>query len=383
MPSDSQHIWHYRGRRLRKLEWGLWRDLDRPGYFFLCYRPQGSSGPVVRRWARIGGDAILTVDDLKAHVRRARSHVAAAKLGVPSKIEATWALGVYLQDMERRNLSEQHIYGVRRSCETFIEAAAVEVLDQIDVQAVEAWLHALHEAGRSPRTLNKHRAHLSGWLSWAMQRDYIAANPAARVGRAKQETTFKSFPEPEQMVALVDASEPYDAALWTFLLLTGLRLGSFLGLGPGAFRDDGIVVRVTKRRREWWLSYDDGCPLWGPELSELGRRIWAERLPTRDYIQQHLEAACRRAREAAVADGQPDRFPGRFTPHAFRHGFCSWLALMGEALQDIAAWAHHARPGTTEVYAHLRPHGRNLDTVRTHVFTIRAHCLAKALQASD
>ena len=42
--SRSNHTWHYRGRRLRQLEWGLWPDLDRPGHYFLCYYPEGPDG---------------------------------------------------------------------------------------------------------------------------------------------------------------------------------------------------------------------------------------------------------------------------------------------------------------------------------------------------
>ena len=53
----GNHIWHYRKRCLRQVEWGLWRDIDRRGYYFLCYRPFGGhGGPVVRRWMHVDGE---------------------------------------------------------------------------------------------------------------------------------------------------------------------------------------------------------------------------------------------------------------------------------------------------------------------------------------
>ena len=37
--------WAYRGHELRQLEWGLWKALDEPGRYLLCYRPRGWQTP--------------------------------------------------------------------------------------------------------------------------------------------------------------------------------------------------------------------------------------------------------------------------------------------------------------------------------------------------
>jgi len=47
--SNQGRVWEYRGHRLRKREWGLWKDLDRESYYFLSYRPQARKGRQVRR----------------------------------------------------------------------------------------------------------------------------------------------------------------------------------------------------------------------------------------------------------------------------------------------------------------------------------------------
>lgn len=364
MPSN-QHTWRYRGHRLNQLEWGLWKDLDRQGYFFLCYRPQGRAGPVVRRWVYADG-VRLKLEELQDHVRSVRARINAAKLaGGRLRIGADQALVEYVRELERLNRAASHVAGVKRSAERYLDHADISLLCQVGPRSIESWLQRLHQQGRNPRTLNKHRSHLAAWFNWATGRDYLAANPAEKVAKATRQEKLVAFPRPGEMAELVDASDPYDAALWTFLAFTGLRRGSFLSITPDRILEDGIVVD-TKRRREWFLSYDDGCPLWRPDLSVLARRIWEERPPSVGYIQHHWRDIRKRAGHS-------------FTLHGLRHGFCSWLAMMGETLHDIAAWAHHVNLSTTQRYAHLRPRGRDrIEENRQRVFTLRSHCLEKA-----
>ncbi len=367
MAKKNSNVWTYRGRRLKQLEWGLWKDLDRKDWYFLCYRPLGRKGPVVRRWAWAGGPS-LKITDLREHVRQVRSQIETRKAGLPVRVDAAVGAGEYLQELRRRNRSEKHLAGVERSLQSFLEFTGEARPDRLSVADVETFLRALQKDGLSPRTLNKYRAHLSGWFSWAENRGYVEANPAERVARATETRTLKAFPSPEQMTELVDASSPYDGGLWTLLAMTGLRCGSFLSLSADCFGPEGVRVPHTKRREEWILSYDAGCPLWRPDLSELGRRLWSERPPTGSYLRFHLEAAC-------------DRIGRRWTPHAFRHAFCSWLVSIGEHMSDVAAWAHHSSAQTTEKwYAHLRPGGREKSALnRKAVFTMRSHCLRLAL----
>ncbi len=365
--TNRRNIWHYRGHRLKKLEWGLWTALGEPGRYFLCYRPRGRDGPVIRRWAIVGPG--LTVEDLRQHVRTVRSQIQARKLGLPSSVTCMESLGGYLKELQRQNRTPEHIKGVRQGIERFLSDAGVETLREIACRDVERFLQHLNAAGASARTQNKYRAHLHSWLAWARRHGDLSENPVALVPRATQVRTLVHFPSPEQMVALVEKAPcRYDAAMWTFLVLTGLRRGSFLSLRPDCFQKDGILVPETKRRTEWFISYSDGCPLWGPELSKLGRRIWAERPPKLQYVRVHWQTSC----QAAGL---------HYTLHSLRHAFCSWLMMMGEQLADIAAWAHHATQATTERYAHLRPRGRErIAENRGHVFTIRARCLEVSME---
>jgi len=268
-----------------------------------------------------------------------------------------------------------HIEAAQLALDRFLATSGVTTIHQIDSRTIEQFMQLIasgdekHRPG-SPRTQNKYRALLAAWLGWAVRRGHLAANPAAAVGRVKEIRTFKPFPMPAEFTGLVDStSDRYDAALWVLFALTGLRRGSLVSLTGDCFQDDGIRVPSTKRGSEWFISYDDGCPLWRPELSVIGRWVWSIRPPTPDYIRNHFEQTCQ-------------AFGKRFTVHSLRHAFASWLVMMNEHDSDIASWLHHSTPAMCQKhYAHLRPHGqKRVAANRKSVRTMRARVLEVTMQ---
>jgi integrase len=360
-------IWVYRGRRLRQLEWGLWKDLDRRGWFFLCYRPAGRRGPLVRQWCYADG-VHFRLEHLQDLVRTVRAQVNARRVGIRLAIPFENARAEYLTELERRNRSPKHIAGVQLSLDRLAEACRIRHVGDLTATTVERFLASEQKRGLSPRTLNKSRTQVSGFCTWALRRSYLAVNPALQTVPATEPRRLPHFPDLDEMPKLVKALPLRARRLVCLLAFTGLRCGSVLSLTRESFRPDGILVPHTKRATEWWIGYDDGCPLWAPDLTDLGRAIWAKDPPTERVLHRELPKALRKAKCA-------------FTAHGFRHAFCSWLAQAGESLQDIAAWAHHSSAQTTERwYAHLRPRGRErADSNRALVNTVRSQCMALAL----
>jgi len=364
MRQRKNDLWHYRGHRLKQLEWGLWKVLDEPRRYFFCYRPHGARGTVVRRWVFTG--AGITLQDLRQHVRDVRARAQASRVGIPLRVSADESLNEYLAELRRRNRTEKHIDGVGRSCRLFLERMGVQTMGQVDVIALERFLRGLQaDRDLSPRSLNKYRVHLSGWFGWARRHRHLEENPAELVPRAREERRHAAFPRPAEMLRIVRTTpDRWERAWWTLLALTGLRRGSFVALERSSFRPEGIEVKATKRRREWFLRFDAGCPLWGRDLSDLGRRLWRIHPPTVDLLRGGWKEVRRRTGY-------------RFTLHSLRHAFCSWLFLMGEHPSDVAAWAHHSSAQTTEAwYAHLRPRGRDqVETNRALVGKLRGRLM--------
>jgi len=370
---QEQHIWTYRGRRLLRIEWGLWKSLDDPIEYFLCYRAAGDKGTVTRQFAYLGPR--LDEHDLRDHCREIRAQITAAKAGIDAGRAIAELRDTYLADARRRQLSDKHLDNVENAIDGFIACTSASHTDDLTVDAVDRYLQSL--ADRSPRTQNKNRGILGTWFSWAIKRGWLATNPINRTDPVTEAHHHPQFPMPRELLQIIRASAPYDRAIYTLLALTGLRWGSLASLDHTCFSDTGITVPHTKRGQEWLIRYDDGCPLWSPELSAIGRRIFT------DPAHQPLPAAYERIADSFVAASIA--VGPRYTLHGLRHAFCSWQALMGESIEDIAAWTHHATPLTTQRnYVHLRPHGQDrVARNRRYVFTCRSHMVRHALILDD
>ena len=367
--------WQYRGHKLRQIEWGLWRDTCHRNRYLLCYRPRGKHGPVVRRWATTNTE--FTLDTLKSHVRQVHAAAQQAKLGIeptgPVAIDPQTALDRYIAALRQRGRNTQYIDTNKGRIDRFLAWAIdndepLESLDQITVAQADRFLQHLQTKKRGAATRNQYRTLLIIWLNWCVSRNLLAANPLTRLETIAEHRKLIQYPMPDELVTICRQLDRYDAQLATFLTLTGLRRGSLISLRPDSFRSDGILVPWVKPGGEWFLRFDSGCPLWRPDVSDLGRAIWQAEPPTLNSLRPRLKAI----RQAA---GTGLGF------HGFRHAFASWLAMMAEPLEDIAAWLGHASPNTTRThYAHLRPHGRaNIESNRRKVFTSRSQLMAICL----
>lgn len=361
----NQREWVYRGRPLQPVEWGIWKDTSRPGYYFICYRPAGRRGSVLRRWFRAVDRKALA--DLKTHVRGEHAAVEARKVGMPSGYPLSTMKEDYLSDLRRRNRRQNHIVGVECTMRKFIESAAERQAERIDAACVRRFLQKLAKDGAAPRTQNRYRKELLAWFGFGIKQGRITANPVVGTEPATVDELLVEFPPPSVFADLVEAAAGWDAACATFALLTGLRLSSIVGLDETRFGADAITVE-TKRRKVWYMRYDAGCPLWGPDLRELGLRIWRERIPHPRVLQDHFEK-----NPVAKLHG--------LTFKSLRHGLGSYCSLMGEAMGDIAKWLHHSAPSTTErYYVHLAPRGRDrIEENRKLVFIMRSRCMAAAM----
>jgi len=364
----------YQGRRLTEVrnEWGLWRDTTRPDWYLIYCRPSGTGGPVRRQWVWTGGPDYSYADLCQAQ-RDVHSAVRAASENRPLPMSTADALAAHLENLRRANRSESHVRNVEICLTRFLRDTGLVKMADLTSHAVEKFLLGLRQpteaggGGASARSHNKYRSYLNSWCSWAVSRRFLATNPVVSISKAVEDLTLVEFPSLAEMLIIVQASTPYEASIWCFLAFSGLRQSSFLSLTPESFGPEGILIPRTKRRRQWMIRYDDGCPLWGPELGLLGELIWQQRPPTALRIRQRREAIGRKI-------GRP------FKLHSLRHAFCSWLCQIGQHASDIQAWAHHTTARMTERYTHLRPHGADqIERHKRDLRTIRAQCLTHCL----
>jgi integrase len=228
----------------------------------------------------------------------------------------------------------------------------------------------------SPKTISNYARVLTALLTFAMQKRWIAANPATGLvlpGAADDDGDVIGPDQvlwPEDVAKLVAAvpAGPYEAldrALYTVATMAGVRKGELLGetwehvdfdarrlrvfeqLARGDQRrrpksrkgrsvpmsDDVTSALLELRNASRWTRPSD--PVFADPVT--GRRIaWT---PAR-----------RRYRAALTAAGLA---PRRF--HDLRHTFASVLARDGVNERQIQEWCGHSSPTVTRRYMHFAP----------------------------
>lgn len=226
---------------------------------------------------------------------------------------------------------------------------------------VKAWAAELARDGLSPATVQRYISLLSASLASAVDAEVLTANPAARIKIAKGETIEQRFLTRSEFAAIASqAPTPFDEALLSLLVGTGMRWGEAVGLQTQ--RVD--LVRGRVRVAEGW---DDRMRRVKPYPK--GRKVRDVPLPA--WVAAQLQPLVDGRRTGHVFDtghGIPDYHNwrarvwlpaleraelGHVRIHDLRHTYASWLIQDGIPLEEVGRLLGHVSPLTTRAYAHL------------------------------
>lgn len=162
------------------------------------------------------GEALAAVEKVKAGVLQADPREAARPLGEHIK--------AYLQDLERRGRDRMYRYIIQRRLEAAAFAQGWACLRDATPKSVSAYLRDLSDEGKSPKTVNGHRADLSAFFEWCMRQDALEANPCQRVQKsAVSRDKVRRALSVAECRALLAAAPPDRRVCYLALLYTGLR----------------------------------------------------------------------------------------------------------------------------------------------------------------
>ncbi len=132
----------------------------------------------------------------------------------------------YIAEMERRGRAAMYRYIVQKRLEAAALGRGWRSLRQCDSSSVSDHLKGLAAEGRSPKTVNQHRADISAFLDWCFRQGAIESNPCAHIPKTtvKQEKTRRALSVAECRRLLATAP-PARALVYRVLVCTGLRRG--------------------------------------------------------------------------------------------------------------------------------------------------------------
>ncbi|MEW8145805.1 MAG: tyrosine-type recombinase/integrase [Candidatus Thiodiazotropha endolucinida] len=228
-------------------------------------------------------------------------------------------------------------------------------LDTLTTREIESF-HSSLKTERAPATANRYLALIKRMLNLAVEWGYIDKNPAQHIKLFKENNERTDWLNNEQIKSFLTAcseySDPYIAALFSFLLYTGARLGEALNAQ--------------------WSSIDIDRGMWHIPEAKSGKGRYVPLAPQAIHLLEALEQQegnpfvfCGRVKgQALVNVAKPWKrikaaanLPDHFRIHDLRHTFASWGVSHGIDLYHIQALLGHSSSQMTQRYSHLAEDG--------------------------
>ena len=254
-------------------------------------------------------------------------------------------------------------------CRYLLPAFAAAPLSAIDIEAVDGFKIDGLRGGLGAAQVNKVLTRLGAILEAGVERGHLARNPV-RVGRRrlKAPPPQRSWVEPEQLMALLEAADAWHRPVLAVLGGAGLRVGEACRLD---WRDVSlplgtITVQESKTEAGAGRIVDmpggliDALAEWRtrsartrPSDPVLHSRPWGGRISrqTKDNAGRRLKGAIRRANEA-LAEAGIEPISERVSPHSLRRTYASIRFALGDDIVRVSEQLGHSDPSfSMRIYA--------------------------------
>ncbi|QNM10241.1 tyrosine-type recombinase/integrase [Wansuia hejianensis] len=269
--------------------------------------------------------------------------------------ERRWekALRLYLASKRLENCSEGTIENYDR-CVRMLMQTIGKRLPEITTNDLRYYLAMYQERRRiSLSYLETLRHYISSFFSWLSDEGYISGNPARRLKRVKVPRRIKrpySAEEREHLRCIAQTER--DLALMEVLYSTAGRIGEVLALNRSDvdFIGREVIVYGKKSKKERVVCLTE-------EAAYHLRKYLEKRVDENQALFVSLKAPHERLTSKAVQAmlrklGQAAGIHAH--PHKFRRTLLTDASARGMSLQELQAYAGHAKPETTMIYVTVR-----------------------------
>jgi integrase len=218
--------------------------------------------------------------------------------------------------------------------------------DRITAERIEEVISQLKRKGLTNSTLNRYRTLISSIFSYALKANLVMNNPAARVGRYKENDSRLRWLRPDEEEKLrLEIVEPYREWEFDLALYTGLRRGEQWGLRwKDVDLERGNLTVKGKTGRRHVVANASALAALDKLHAVTGETEFVS--PDNDGKKQRdwrtwFQAACKSARIQ------------NFHWHDLRHTFASRLVMAGVDIRTVQELMGHKSIVMTMRYAHL------------------------------
>jgi site-specific recombinase XerD len=202
----------------------------------------------------------------------------------------------------------------------------------------------------SASTVTKYRQILISFFNLSIKRKHCTTSPMLEIVNPKREDKAPFFWTEEQVLKIIHEAYPPYKEIFSFLYLTGLRIGELGNAEWGDYIENLGLLKIpvregSKRKREIILPLN-------PKAKEI---IEAQKNKGKQWIFLNAEGGkldngniynnlMYTLKRAKMPEG---------SPHTFRHTFASHLVINGTSLYIVKDLLGHKDIRETQIYAHL------------------------------
>jgi integrase/recombinase XerC len=261
-----------------------------------------------------------------------------------------------------RRMSVHTIMAYRRDLVSLTEFGAKRrftTWNALDHSGMRAFAAALHGAGLSPRSIQRHLSAARTFYEFLMREGHCARNPALDVRAPKTKKRLPATLDADQMGRLLafrvdDSLSVRDKAIMELFYSSGLRLAELVGLsvtevdlkdrtvrvlGKGSKTRIVPVGRQAVDALKTWLKQRVALAGSGVDALFVGR--------------SGRPLSVRSVQLRVGAWGRRQGLGVHVHPHMFRHSFATHLLESSGDLRGVQELLGHADIGTTQIYTHL------------------------------
>jgi integrase/recombinase XerC len=261
-----------------------------------------------------------------------------------------------------RRMSGHTIAAYRRDLHGLAEFGTKRRLagwNALDHSGVRTFAAALHGAGLSPRSIQRHLSAARTFYEFLMREGHCARNPALDVRAPKAKKRLPATLDADQMGRLLafrvdDSLSIRDKAIMELFYSSGLRLAELVSLSVTAVDLKDRTVRVLGKGSKTRIvpvgrQAVDALKTWLKERVALAR----SGVDALFVGRSGRPLSVRSVQLRVGAWGRRQGLGVHVHPHMFRHSFATHLLESSGDLRGVQELLGHADIATTQVYTHL------------------------------
>jgi integrase/recombinase XerD len=279
-------------------------------------------------------------------------------------------IDAYLDHLRvERRLADHTLESYARDLRGLAEfaAGAGVAVEQLDRQALEAFVRQQMATGLAPRSIARSVAAIRGFYRFLVVDRRLDHSPADDLLPPRAWPALPkhlSIEDVDRLIAQPDVASSFglrDRAMIELLYATGMRVSELVNVrAVDLHLDEEYLTCVGKGNKERVIPIGAQAAQWVREYSRAARPALAARARSSRRSEPRLFLNSRGGAISRVgfwkvltAYGREAGIRGAISPHVLRHSFATHLLERGADLRAIQMMLGHADLSTTQIYTHV------------------------------